>query len=289
MNRNLHKLVARLLLFCLVSFIWIPQLAAQDTIVSDNASNLDQWMDKNNMKRFRDRGPIYVETIKYFESDKDHMIIEPFNTASAALFFVISIWFLYRYRKENMRSSFILYAVIMLFIGGVSGTIYHAFRIWPVFMYVDGGTIGVLMLSFTAWIIYKLTRNLWFSILAIPLGMGLVFIMIGLLVRSGINFDPSLGYAMMGVIVIIPLIIYSFRTKFRGGRFILLALLAFSIAVFSRAFDLKSSLPMGSHFLWHLSGALATIFMFYYVWAEERLRLQNNHVQNSMDTVQSSS
>lgn len=272
----------RLLLICLFSIILIPVLDAQDTIIADTASGeMDTWMEKNRAERFRDNGPIYVETIKYFESDKDHLIIEPFNTASAVLFVVIALWFIYRYRKEKMQSPFILYAVIMLFVGGVSGTIYHAFRIWPVFMYVDGGTIGMLMLSFTAWIIYKLTRNLWFSILAIPLGLALVFIMIGFLIRSGVNFNPSMAYAMMGVIVIIPLIIYLFKTNFRGGRFILFALLAFSIAVFSRAFDLKSSLPMGSHFLWHLSGALATIFMFYYAWAEEKIRLKRNHVQRS--------
>lgn len=269
------KQLTRILLLLFLSFALLPVIVAQDTIVADTAkTDMDAWMEQNNIKRFRDRGPIYVETIKYFESDSEHMILEPFNTVSAALFFLIALWFLYKYRKENMNSPFILYASIMLFIGGVSGTIYHALRIWPVFMYVDGGTIGVLMLSFTAWMVFKLTHKLWFSILAIPLGMALIFMMIGFLIRSGVNFNPSLGYAMMGVIVVIPLIIYLYKTNFRGGKFIFLALLAFSIAVFSRAFDLKSTLPMGSHFLWHLSGALATIFMFLYVWGEEKIRLK---------------
>ena len=278
MNKNPHRYIVRLVFICLLALIFIPGLDAQDTIQADTAdSNLNEWMEQSRAQRFRDNGPIYVETIKYFASDSDHFIIEPFNTASAVLFILIAIWFIYRYRKENMRSTFILYAVIMLLIGGISGTIYHALRIWPVFMYVDGGTIGVLMFSFSSWVIFKLSGKIWFSILAIPLGMGLVFMMIGFLIRSGVNFNPSLFYAMMGVIIIIPLIVYLVKTNFRGGRFILLALLAFSIAVFSRAFDLKSTLPMGSHFLWHVSGALATIFMFYYVWAEEKLRLNLAH------------
>ena len=268
------KHLSRILLLAFITFNLLLEITAQDTITADTArTDLDAWMENNQVQRARDRGPIYVETIKYFESDSNHLVVEPFNTASAALFFIIAIWFLYRYRKEKMQSPFILYAAIMLFIGGVSGTIYHAFRIWPVFMYVDGGTIGILMLSFTAWVVYKLTHKLWFSILAIPLGMGLIFMLIGFLIQSGIRFNPSLGYALMGVVVVIPLVIYLFKTKFRGGKFILLALLAFSIAVFSRAFDLRSTLPMGSHFLWHLSGALATIFMFLFVWGEEKIRL----------------
>ncbi|MEA3476745.1 MAG: hypothetical protein U9R60_01075 [Bacteroidota bacterium] len=264
----------RSIILVLIFSITAPLLVAQDTIASDaSTDNINEWVKERRDEGFRDHGPIYVETIKYLESGSDNIILEPFNTVSAALFVLIAAWFLYRYRKGKMHSAFILYCIIMLMIGGISGTIYHALRVWPVFMYVDGGTIGMLMFSFTAWIIYKLIRNLWIAILAIPFGIALTFLLMYILISSGVNFNPSLFYAIMGIILVIPLIIYLFKTSFRGSKYIGLALLAFSIAIFSRAFDLRSSLPMGSHFLWHISGALATVFMFYYAWSEEKIRL----------------
>jgi len=216
-----------------------------------------------------DHGLIYVETLKHIESGSDSIIWEPFNTATAAIFILIAIYWYVRIARAKKKSGFLIYCTTVLLAGGIGGTLYHGLRAVPLFMFIDGGAIGVLMFSFIYWLIFRLMNSVWKAVLLMLGGIVVTFALMFVMISTGVfRGGPTYGYMTMGIVSCIPLFLYLRKTSFRGVKYILLGILTFAIALFSRYFDLKSILPMGSHFIWHLAGAVATTLLFIYVWKE---------------------
>ncbi|MEL7535411.1 MAG: hypothetical protein AAFN10_29250, partial [Bacteroidota bacterium] len=80
------------------------------------------------------------------------------------------------------------------------------------------------------------------------------------------SFSINLGYFLMALTVLLPTFMLLVKTKFSGGLWVLLALMSFGFALFFRIIDPESWLPMGTHFLWHVFGAIANLCMFMYVY-----------------------
>jgi len=210
--------------------------------------------------RQRDGGPLYAET------DLSRWIVEPWNTVSAAIFMLIVVYWLYKLRGNYHRYQFVSIATIILGIGGIGGTLYHAFRSSAFFLYMDWVPIMILCLAASVYFIIMLSGK-WFVGVGV---LGFSFLIQFLIFQTNwisTQLAVSINYIWMALLVLIPTLLMILRTKFYQSKFVGFALLAFIFAIFFRIADPWGWLPMGTHFLWHLFGAVACHSMFQYVYS----------------------
>jgi len=211
-----------------------------------------------------DGGPIY------YESDFDALIAEPTNMASAAIFIPIALFWMLKNEKRKKPSRFMRFASVLLLIGGVGGTIYHGFRISALAMYMDWLPILILCIAASAYFLQRV-----YSSTKIVLA-GSVLLLILMMINAmlvPIKHSTNFGYALMATYVLIPTFLILYKTRWKNAIYIVLAFASFSVALFFRIYDRDGLLDVGTHFLWHVFGAISTYFMFFYVFRLSRLKV----------------
>lgn len=201
----------------------------------------------------------------YTETDPSHTIVEPFNAASAIVFIFIASWWIYKLRGKIEERSFLFISSIILMIGAIGGSIYHAFRISAFFIYMDWLPILILCLMASTYFLYHVLHNLWLS-LAIMIGIILFQIGVWNIGNTRGHYNINVNYALMAFTVLGPLYWFLKTKKFRDWHLVLFALIAFLCALFFRIVDQDKWWAIGTHFLWHLFGAVACHLMFLFIY-----------------------
>lgn len=208
-----------------------------------------------------DGGPIY------FESDFSAFIAEPWNMASALIFILIAGYWIYKSAPQKQKTPFVFYASILLLIGGLGGSLYHGFRNSSLTLLMDWLPILLLVLASAVYFLKFSTGSWKPSVLAVVLLLTCEFIN---WTFAPTRLNNNISYTLMAIMVLIPTFLVLKKVKFRGWRNILFAFTAFTLALVFRIYDRDGLLPMGTHFLWHGFGAVATFFMFRFVWKLEQ-------------------
>lgn len=210
-----------------------------------------------------DGGPIYVET------NLDNFVVEPFNAVSAFLFlFIVGYWFRKidgRYQKH----TFLTLSVPVLLVGGIGGTLYHAFRVSEVFLVMDWLPIFLLTMAATAYYLFRVMGQWRYVFLSMSVILLLEIINFRVFEAQGIysaHTATNVSYAIVGIFTVSAVFLLLSRTRFRHFRSIVYALTAFALALFFRIADPWALLPVGTHFLWHTFGALSCHFIFQYTY-----------------------
>ncbi len=214
-----------------------------------------------------DGGMVYTET------NLNHLFPEPLNTITSGFFFLLALYWLFRLKGFSKQYIFLSLASWILLIGSIGGTLYHGLRTYPVFIMMDWLPISILCLlaSIYFWIRFS---GKWF----VGAGAFIVFMLIEIRVRklmhgNNLQLGISLNYAAMVLMVLLPLVLLLIKMKGHNWQFIVSALISFGIALFFRVADSRALLSVGTHFLWHTFGAVATALMFVVLKriAEDRL------------------
>ncbi|WP_347220105.1 hypothetical protein [Chryseobacterium sp.] len=201
----------------------------------------------------------------YKETDLAHFFPEPLNAITALLFLAIAIFWTLKMKGNFKEYPFLTYCLVLLYIGAIGGTIYHAFRQWPVFIMMDW--MPIMILCFSAGFYFLAQSLKWYYAVV----MVLVYLVLTLGLRNWILVDnPSLfinvNYAIMASFVLLSVLSYLMYTKWKAGKWVGFALLSFVFALTSRIIDKWEWLDFGTHFLWHTFGAIATFCMFKYIY-----------------------
>ncbi|MFH2096760.1 MAG: hypothetical protein ABIJ16_13710 [Bacteroidota bacterium] len=215
------------------------------------------------IEHLRDHGPVYTET------DTGRLIVEPWNAATAVIFFAIVIFWLIRLRGQFNRHLFLTIALPVLAIGGIGGTIYHALRISQVFLLMDWIPIVVISFMTSFYFFIRSYRKWWPALVVIAV----VFF----LQMLNFRFTPhgyaiNISYGLMACVIIAPAILILVKTRFRFAGYFFLSVGLFLASIFFRIVDQYGWLPMGTHFLWHIFGAFACHFMILYVYKMDELK-----------------
>jgi hypothetical protein len=205
-----------------------------------------------------DGGPVYTET------RFDRLVAEPFNAASAVLFLFVALHWWRRVWPKRHEQRLIVWAAPILAIGGVGGTLYHAFRVWRGFLLMDFLPIVVLTLMSGAYFARQHLGS-WWRVAALLLPVVAAPQVFFYLAREGVIALPlgmfvNLSYAVLGLIAVGPLTWVTLRYAYRHWRWLPLTIGSFALALGCRAADRYAGdvLPIGTHWLWHVFGAVAT-------------------------------
>jgi len=216
---------------------------------------------ENEPYELADGGPIYTET------DLTHWIVEPYNALSAVPFIFLALYWLIRLRGQYGEFRFLTFASFFLLVGGIGGTIYHAFRAYEAFLLMDYLPIILLCYAASVFFAAKLVKQKW---LLIPIYLG-AFALQGL---NGQFLPPHIAvntsYIMMALFILLPIFLFLRSKQFKHGHYVLFALFSFSAAIFFRYIDQYALVTIGTHFLWHIFGAIACQFMFLFLYWSNR-------------------
>jgi len=213
-----------------------------------------------------DGGPIYLE------SNFHHAFPEPFNTLTSFLFTLLSVFWLLKLQKDFKDHIFLGISTIILFIGSIGGTVYHGLRKYPVFLVMDYLPIMILCFMATFYFLFRAIRNPLMAIL----GLLAYFLAIGaihfILRSSPRPYQISINYGLMALMVISCTFIFLHTIRYQKIQWIYTALLSFVLALTFRVADPWKWLPMGTHFLWHIFGMIATASMFNFIYETDKIK-----------------
>ena len=211
----------------------------------------------------------------YTETNMEHLFPEPFNAVTAVLFLFIAIFWTVKIKGNFKQHPFLSYCIALLYIGGIGGTIYHSFRQWPVFIMMDW--LPIMLLCVSAGIYFLAKRTKWYYALLMILGYFLLQLSLrSYFTGSNEHLFINVNYALLALIVLLPVLSYLIYTNWKAAKWVGFALLAFIFALTFRVVDKWAWLSIGTHFLWHSFGAVATYCMFNYIYLTQRLGSTNN-------------
>jgi len=225
--------------------------------------------------RGNDGGPLYTETPAEIRSGQQYTgtVAEPWNAATAFLFVMVALAWMVFLRGRLFRYPFLTIALPILLVGGIGGTCYHGLRNWVGFFLLDVIPIYLLglLVSIYWWVrLGPRIRDL--------IGMVAVLALLQLLGQWKLppHWAINLSYAMLALLILVPLGLILIRTRGRYAGWIATALVAFGIAWLCRLLDVEDPplLPMGTHWLWHTFGAITTAALSIYVYRIEGLNLR---------------
>lgn len=202
----------------------------------------------------------------YTETNMHNLFPEPWNMVSSALFLIPGIYWLNKLGGFNKRHAFLSIATMLMLTGCIGSTVYHGFRQWRFFMYLDWVPIALLCMLASMYFIIKVTGK-WQSAVIALVAFGAVEVGLRelyMVYDKHIMF--SINYGVMVMMIVVPLLILLIKTSWKNGSLVAAAFASFGFALFFRIIDTEALLPMGTHFLWHTFGAIATSFIFLYIY-----------------------
>jgi hypothetical protein len=128
-----------------------------------------------------------------------------------------------------------------------------------------------LMASVYFWI--KFTGKTVSGIIALLIFILLVTGIHSVFPKYDIQLMISLNYMVMVLMIVLPLVLLLWKIHWYNVWLVLCAFVSFVIAVGFRVEDKYTSLPIGTHFLWHTFGAIATTLIFIFIYRINRLEL----------------
>lgn len=231
--------------------------------------------------RLPDGGPRYVETPPDPYAPGAPLVAEPWNTVTASLFIWIALAWLWRVRGRRREHPFLVTGLAILLVGGIGGTLFHGTRARYAYFLLDVVPISLLGVAGALFIAYRLinVKERWVRLLILVFVTGALvafYALVNVLLFSAIRstnrqLSINLSYASLAVLVLTPIALMLWKTRFRHGGWVVVGLLSFALAWFFRLVDQYSAgyLTMGSHWLWHTFGAGSTAAMIQYFYKVE--------------------
>ncbi|TRZ46439.1 hypothetical protein DMZ48_00910 [Robertkochia solimangrovi] len=213
-----------------------------------------------------DTGPIYTETLM------GRIPVEPFNTFSNLVFLFIVIFWGVRVWKNRNDQRYLSLVLPVLFIGWIGGTLFHGTRSHEIWLLMDWVPIVLLCFSAVVYLIFRLWENWSMRIMVTLLILGTSLIVRNLPFPHQVSI--TIGYIVTAITLLVPLLIYLFRTGYRNVGDVVLAFTFFSVAIIFRVLDRRQDFSdIGTHWLWHLFGGIAVFFIIRYLYEDRKVKL----------------
>ncbi|WP_340199448.1 ceramidase domain-containing protein [Ascidiimonas sp. W6] len=211
-----------------------------------------------------DSGPIYRETIER------GFPAEPWNTASNLIFLIILIYWSFRIYKSPHKHTFLKFALPLLLVGYIGGTLFHGTRSHEIWLLMDWVPIMLLCLAASIHFFIKLQAG------KVMITLVSILPFISAFTLQKVPIDPHLrsliGYITIATVIMYPILQFMRKHAFEQRYYAMSAILFFLIAITFRSIDLEVNTElfyMGTHWLWHLFGGITAHFLIAFVFFTE--------------------
>jgi len=206
-----------------------------------------------------DGGTLYTET------NLSQLFPEPLNTITSCFFLAIAVYWTCKLWGSFKQHTFLSIALVLLYIGGIGGTTYHGLRRWPIFIMMDWMPIMLLCLAAGTYFLAKITKWYFAAIIVVVYAF-FQFFLRKQFTGGDFQIFININYAFMAALVLFPVFGYLLKTEWANGKWVGFALIAFIFALTFRIADKWEILSVGTHFLWHTFGAIASFCMLNYIY-----------------------
>lgn len=202
-----------------------------------------------------DGGPVYTET------DLSHIIAEPWNAVSSLALILPGVYWLLVLRGRYKSHLFLICCSLLLALGGLGSTIFHAFRRSPLFLYLDFMPIVILIYCISIYFQLKVLTKWWYVLIIITIDFALRYLLFTS--KLPMHYTINLSYFISGVMIFTPLMFFLVKTHFANAKYVLYSVFLLSTALFFRAIDSMNPplLPMGTHWMWHLFCSAGALYL----------------------------
>lgn len=210
-----------------------------------------------------DGGPMYAET------NLSAFIAEPWNALSSLAIVFPAVYWAIRLRGEVKTYTFIYCCILLLLLGGLGSTLYHAFRAssWLLLMDIFPAAILTIVIGIYFWL--KVV-TVWWQVFSIIIPFNII--RFSLFEFMPTEMAVNIGYFISGTMFFLPILIYLSRQSYRHYPDILLSIFFLGLSLVFRELDLRMTyvFPMGSHFLWHFFSGVGALFLANYLYKLRR-------------------
>lgn len=206
-----------------------------------------------------DGGPLYAET------DLTRIIVEPWNSISSLSFLLPAFYCLILIKGKFSAHRLLTVSIILLILGGLGSTLYHAFRSSKYLLALDVFPIQILSFIIIIFFWSRIFTKIHHTAFLI-----MTFMVVKLILVKYHMFPNStnVSYFLNGVMIFLPLVLYLRKTGFKNATIIISSMFFFIISLLCRQLDLYSRdlMPMGTHWLWHLFSAAGAALLGLYLF-----------------------
>lgn len=223
--------------------------------------------------RLPDGGPRYVETPPDPAAPDAPFVAEPWNTLTATFFIWIAVAWLWRLRGRYRDYPFMVSCMPILLAGGIGGTLFHGTRTARIWFLLDVVPISLLGLAGAVFMAFRYfgRGRMWTVVLLVIFYAAMNRLFFSVLGPMNRQLSINLSYASLALVVLTPIALVLWRSRFRHGGWVVAGVVSFAMAWFFRLVDQYSAeyLVMGSHWLWHTFGAISTAMMVQFFYKVE--------------------
>ena len=218
---------------------------------------------------------------RYAETNLKKFVVEPWNAISSLFLLLPAIFWSIKIRRNIAENYFIFYCIPFLLMGGLGSTLFHAFRASRLLLLMDILPIMILTLSVGAYLWHKILKKWQYTFFIVFSSfMARSFLMSSEYLSK--HSASNISYLISGLTIFIPAFIILYKTKFRKVISLILSAFFFTVSLIFRRVDLMplDSLPMGTHFLWHLFSAVGSYFLAEYLFGLDKFFISKlQHVE----------
>ena len=174
---------------------------------------------------------------------------EPLSVVSN-IGFLVAFFFLLKERPKGVE-KLLVFLILMVGLGSAS---YHTYRS-PLTHFLDVIPIYLILMTSLFLLLKKLVLNTKTAALLLSLFIVLQASLAVILPRNFLRsfLNGSLRY-VIALFVLLGIYVYAQSRSLKNQRFLLYALVSFTVAIFFRSIDILVCpvFPFGTHFLWHI-------------------------------------
>ncbi|MDO8518026.1 MAG: ceramidase domain-containing protein [bacterium] len=195
--------------------------------------------------------PIYCEKLGL------NFLTEPLNAISNFAFFIVAYFLYQSYRKSKTFKNIYFPLIFLTILIGLGSLLWHTHRS-SITLLLDTVPIYILFL----FIFYFVANFLFSKKITIFILFFYLFTQLFLLFYVPVEFLNGLPRHLFPFVLLLFLILLIYRKVGRVAISLLLPVAIFGLAIAFRTIDLSlcEIIPVGTHFLWHISNAVAIYF-----------------------------
>lgn len=204
--------------------------------------------------------------VLYAETNMRHFFPEPLNAFTSLFFLLLAIYWTCKLWGKGRQHTFLSIALILLYIGGIGGTIYHGLRQWSFFIIMDWLPIVLLCIMAGVYFLARVSKWYYAVIIIAAYILFQIYARNTMIPNGYTHLYLNINYAILASIVLFPVLAFLTVTGFKNAKWVWYAFISFVLALVCRVIDMWYVFESGTHFLWHVFGAVAAYCMFRYIY-----------------------
>jgi len=207
------------------------------------------------------------------ETDYSSFPVEPLNAVSNFFFLIVIFYAVKKVGFRFGRYPLIVTVMPIISLGVLASVMHHSFRTEKIWNTINILAIFYAVIMTCVYLWYRISGR-WLYAALYTMMMPSLFWFFSIGAERISKLTVSTLFIAFSVTLILPAMIYSIQNRLKHIDLLAFASLFFTIAMLFRVFDFKllKYSSHGTHFLWHIFGAVTFFLFFRYIYLidEER-------------------